>query len=306
MLVSVIIPTRHRPTYVAELLESLKAQNPVDFSWEVLILDNGDAGREDTARVCAESARGFPVPLRCIRAPEPGLHVGRNLGALKARGDILAYLDDDMLLAPGWLSGVSLVRRGAAQAVVGRIKPFWDRGVDPDRLPEWADEVWDGKCSGYWGLIDLGDEPKEVAPDWIAGGNSFVLRRLVLDLGGFHPDGLPSERTVFRGDGETGFYRALSEAGHRTMYDPAGEALHRVTAEKITLEYILDRAFRQGVSESYSRIRAAGGVDRPWYALINDAYLKGQIFHREAVRRDPNLLAWVLRNHYLPSREVES
>lgn len=299
MLLSVVIPTRHRPDFLVPLMDSLAHQDPVDFAWEVLVLDNSDPGRRDTEEACDQMAPGFPVPLRRIPVPEPGLHAGRNLGAQQARGEILGYLDDDMVLSPGWLAGVRLLREGRTQAVMGRIRPLWEPGTDPDHLPEWAAVVWDGKCSGYWGLVDLGDEPCPAEPDWVTGGNSFISRQLVLELGGFNPDGLPADRLAWRGDGETGFYRTFAARGHTAMYDPAAEALHRMTPTKVSLDYMLDRAFRQGVSESFSRVRAARGIERPWYTLLNDAYLRGQLFHREQVRANPDILAWVLRDNYL-------
>lgn len=302
MLVTVAIPTRNRPEHLGPLLDSLAAQNPVDFPWEVLVLDNSDPGAQETAMVCAEAASGFPVPLRRVATAEPGLHVGRNLAPRVAAGDILGYLDDDMLVDPGWLGGVRLLREGKAQAVMGRTLPLWEPGVDPDNLPEWASVVWDGKCSGYWSLMDFGDEPVPAAPDRITGGNCFLPRAMILELGGFNPDSLPSGLAAWRGDGETGFFRAFAARGYVAIYDPAALALHRIPPHKVTLEFVLDRAFKMGVSDSFSRIRAAGGIEKPWYTLINDAYLKGQLFHREQVRTCSELLEWVLRDTYLAEK----
>lgn len=301
MLLSVIIPTRHRANLLTDLLTSLRQQNPVDFQWEILVVDNGDPQTQDheTANLCNRLQPRFPAPLRHIVEPEAGLHRGRNRGALEAQGEILAYLDDDMVLSPDWLTGVRQIREGLAQAVVGRILPLWPEGVNPDSLPEWAGVIYDGKCSGCWGLLDLGAEVRPVASEQVAGGNCFILRDIVIDFKGFHPDGMPDDKVRFRGDGETGFYRRFTEKGYRALYDPAAEARHVVSPIKLTLDYVLKRAFLQGVSDSYSRIRLAGGIERPWHALINDSYIKGQLLHREWVRQDPDLLQWVLRDHYM-------
>lgn len=291
MLLTVIIPTRNRANHLLTLLDSLSAQHPVDFKWEVLVVDNGS--EDHTITVCERKAVDFPVNLRCVSEEEPGLHRGRNRGAKEAQGKILGYLDDDMQLAPTWLQGVRLIRDGKADAVVGRIKPYFGAPV-----PDWADVIYDGKNCGFWGLIDLGDEPVDITGDRMAGGNSFIGREMVLELGGFNPDGMPPELLKYRGDGETGFYQKFERLGKKAMYDPVAEAIHIIPAERMTMEYICKRSFLQGISDSYTRIRKDKGIINPTYTEINDALIQGMLFHRNAVQEDPELLRWVLKKDY--------
>jgi glycosyltransferase involved in cell wall biosynthesis len=291
MQLSVIIPTRNRVHLLKELIESLTRQRSVDFMWEVLIIDNGST---DTARsVWHRYKPFFPVPLRYLYEPNPGLHRCRNRGAKEAHGDIIAYLDDDMIVSKNWITGGDLILGNRAEAVVGKILPIWQ-----DTVPDWAPLIYDGKTSGHWALLDLGDEPKKIEPDLAFGCNNFVKRKLVIDLKGFHPDGMPGDSIQYRGDGETGFYRQCAALGHRLMYDPGPIAHHVITPEKLTLDYVCERSFRQGISDSYAEIRETGGIKNHVFTKINNAYHRGKVFHQEKALNDASLLQWVLQPHY--------
>ena len=88
---SVIIPTNRGGAYLEEAVASVRAQTaPVD---EILLVDDGspEPGLADVAG---------RLGLRCIRQQASGLSVARNTGAAAARGDWIAYLDDDDVWHP--------------------------------------------------------------------------------------------------------------------------------------------------------------------------------------------------------------
>jgi len=120
--------------YLAQQLESLVKQE-VPFPWELVFVDNGST---DASREVAEQFVDL-VPMRIVSAPHPAnLSHARNAGASAARADLLAFLDADDQLSPGWVramgealqehalvSGVnvpdvSLSTRAAAEARTGR------------------------------------------------------------------------------------------------------------------------------------------------------------------------------------------
>jgi len=94
MNVSVVIPTRNRGTLLAMTLRSVLRQQSVDL--EVIVVD--EASTDDTAKTLAAVT---DTRLRIIRHDTPqGLSAARNHGALEARGQWLAFVDDDDLWAP--------------------------------------------------------------------------------------------------------------------------------------------------------------------------------------------------------------
>ena len=105
---SVIIPTRKRQQALSETLASvLSTDSPAD---EVLVID-GDAER--SARPVVEGARdSAPSSLRYLVVP-PGSTRQRNLGLRHATGDVVVFLDDDVVVPQFLLTSPSelFVRR---------------------------------------------------------------------------------------------------------------------------------------------------------------------------------------------------
>ncbi|HYV09322.1 MAG TPA: glycosyltransferase family A protein [Pyrinomonadaceae bacterium] len=96
-ILSVVIPTRNRAYLVGEAIESALNQRPGEV--EVIVVD--DASTDDTAKVVAEN---FGSRVRLLRTPERrGAGAARNAGLRVARGELVAFLDDDDLWLPGKL-----------------------------------------------------------------------------------------------------------------------------------------------------------------------------------------------------------
>jgi glycosyltransferase involved in cell wall biosynthesis len=93
-LVSVIIAAHNADFYIAETLDSIRAQTFRDF--EVIVVDDGSTDR--TAQIVA----GYPE-ARCIRQPNRGQPVARNAGIAAAHGRYLAFVDADDLWLPAKL-----------------------------------------------------------------------------------------------------------------------------------------------------------------------------------------------------------
>lgn len=92
-LVSVIIPTYNRATLLKEAIESVLAVRRDGFELEIIVVDNGST--DDTQAVAGT------YPVRYVRTQEGrGASLARNAGIHAARGDFLAFLDDDDLWLP--------------------------------------------------------------------------------------------------------------------------------------------------------------------------------------------------------------
>lgn len=112
---SVILPTCDRPDELAACLARLApdAQTLPAADYEVIVTDDG------AATVEARLARDFPW-ARWTRGPRRGPAANRNHGATLARGDWLAFTDDDCRPEPGWLAAFA-----AAHAASPTI-PVWE------------------------------------------------------------------------------------------------------------------------------------------------------------------------------------
>ena len=95
--VSVVVPVRDRPGELARLLGALAATAPGIA--EVVVVDDGSTDADATARVAA--AHG----ARVVRHPvSRGPAAARNTGAAAATGELVAFLDSDVVPEPGWLA----------------------------------------------------------------------------------------------------------------------------------------------------------------------------------------------------------
>jgi glycosyltransferase involved in cell wall biosynthesis len=91
-MISIIIPAYNEEKYISHCLESITAQKYRRELFEVILVDNASTDR--TAEV---AARAFPG-VKLIHEPRKGLTIAYNRGAKEAKGDILAFVDADMIL----------------------------------------------------------------------------------------------------------------------------------------------------------------------------------------------------------------
>ncbi len=99
----VIIPTYNRKESLLRILDSLSRQTYPVERFEVIVVDDGGS---DGTEAVAQNA--FPFPLRYVRQENQGDAVARNRGAQEAQGEILQFLDDDIVTAPDFISAIVL------------------------------------------------------------------------------------------------------------------------------------------------------------------------------------------------------
>ncbi len=100
--ISVIIPTYNRKDPVLRALDSLSRQTLPPEAYEVIIVDDGSP--DDASFL---EGRDYPFTLRRIRQPNRGATAARNYGAQQSAGEILVFMDDDVVVAPGALEALA-------------------------------------------------------------------------------------------------------------------------------------------------------------------------------------------------------
>jgi glycosyltransferase involved in cell wall biosynthesis len=258
MSISCVIPTLNRSALLRVTIESLINQDISPNIYEVLIVDNGstDDTKETSQRIMKATANR---QIRYIFDPEPGLLTGRHRGALEAEGELLVFVDDDIEATSGWLQAIfDTFKSPRVQLVGGRNLPKFEV-----RPPAWLQSFWEvahnGGCSCTWlSLLDLGARELEIDPNYVWGLNFAIRKSALHDLGGFHPDCMPQALQRFQGDGETGLTMKARSCGHRAVYQPKATIYHIIPANRMTPEYFEQRAYYQGVCDSYSDIRREG------------------------------------------------
>ena len=131
-LVSVIVPVHEGERFLAEALESALGQ---DYGHvEVIVVDDGST--DGSARIA--QAR----PVRLIRQPNRGVCAARNAGLAAARGELIAFLDQDDVFARDKLSTqvAQMAEHAELDLVIGRLRLELEPGTD---RPAWWNPAWD-------------------------------------------------------------------------------------------------------------------------------------------------------------------
>jgi glycosyltransferase involved in cell wall biosynthesis len=97
MLISVIVPTYNRPNELRKCLDSILIQSRLPN--EVIIIDNGDD--TETKKIFNEREAIFiknKIVLKYLKNVENSLTLAKNLGIFQSSGDLVSFLDDDLIL----------------------------------------------------------------------------------------------------------------------------------------------------------------------------------------------------------------
>lgn len=318
MRISVIIPTRNHAALLEKTLASLARQQYPAWEFEIIVIDNGSS--DTTPEVC-EAWRARIPNLRRAFEPNPGLHVGRHLGLKLAQGDILVYADDDIQAEPCWLDSIAEAFEDPEVGLVGgnnlpdyeSVPPAWLEGLKR-RLPF-------GWAIPPLSILDFGAEPRDIDPHYVWGCNYGIRKELLLQIGGFHPDGMPADLQHLRGDGESHVSNQVALRGKRIRFAPGATIRHFTPASRMTDGYLQDRGRRQGVSKTYTIIRRFGGLNFHAMAVLVlviaksrvlaltssnkgerallKGYAEGILRHMRHCRRNPDTIAWILKKDYM-------
>lgn len=173
MQVSVIIPTYGRPESLARLLEGLSRQTFPAGNFEVIVVVDGSS---PSLERLLEGA-GCPFPLRWYVRPHRGETAVRNFGITQATGEILVYLDDDILPVPELLA-----RHYACHTQDPRLVVLGAIAVDPDSPEKFLGETTDFASRVFRRCTTPGYQPTHL--DFLD-GNFSVRKRHLVEIGGW-------------------------------------------------------------------------------------------------------------------------
>ena len=222
LAVSVVICTFDRPALLAATVASV-LNDATQVPYEIVISDNSLAGHADA--IVAAHAHG-PVPVRTVRASPPNISVARNAGIAGSTAPLVAFLDDDVVIEPGWLDAMAGALAQGADGAMGPLRPVFEGGAphwDPagDRFtrvlaaPDGAAIVPSSPTRGFvvstatsiWRRATCFTDPAPFDPAFGASGGEdldLYLRlerrqcRFVWCAGGGVQETIPASRTAWR------------------------------------------------------------------------------------------------------------
>ena len=240
---TIAICTRDRPDWLRRLLASLagldRAALPGLAEVETLVVDNAPA--DDRSRLAAAE---FPS-VRYAVEPRPGLNFGRNTALRLAQGNLVAYLDDDVVVDRGWLAGLLSAYESDREAgfITGQVLPF-ELQTDAQLVFERRGGFRRSFRRIHYGSSGGGDPFYPCgAGIFGTGANMAVNRTAALAIGGFD-EALDTGRTL-PGGGDLDLYYRMVRAGYRGTYEPTCVVFHQHRREM--------RALRRQYGDSWGR-----------------------------------------------------
>lgn len=237
MDISVVLCTFNRCASLAATLESVAASKlPRSVDWEVLVVDNNSS--DQTGKVADEFCRQWPNHFRYVFESRQGKSYALNAGIAEARGDAIAFVDDDVIVEPAWLQNLSAPLKEWS-GTGGRT--LLDRRFSP---PRWLGLTEPYNLGGVLAQFDLGDRPCRLSQSPY-GANMAFRKQVFRKYGGFRTDLGPRPGSSIRGE-DTEFGRRLLANGERLRYEPSAVVYHPVSEDRIKKEYFLTWYFDHG------------------------------------------------------------
>ncbi|WP_160663644.1 glycosyltransferase family 2 protein [Pseudarthrobacter sp. ATCC 49987] len=226
--ITVIVCTRDR---AALLRGAIAAILRLDYpNFDVIVVDNG-ASTDETRDMVRDE---FQDPrLILISEPRPGLSRARNAGLRRARGDIVAFTDDDVVVDEFWLRGIA---SGFEQAPdVACVTGLVPAGELRSAAQGYFDERVNWSKIVAPKVFSMADPPADLptfpfCPGAFGTGANFALdRRTALALGAFDPALGVGTRTC--GGEDIDMFTRVILGGHSLVVQPSAIVWHRHRAE---------------------------------------------------------------------------
>jgi glycosyltransferase involved in cell wall biosynthesis len=248
MKATIAICTYNRAPWLRQALAGMVMQDFPPDQFEILVVDNNS--KDDTAAVVANFANQSAAPRRVVESRQ-GANFARNRALVEARGEIIVYADDDILVEPSWLRLLVAPFFGPnAQkiaAIAGEVVP-----VFPDGCPDWV--------AGFHGPQAFRADVGPIGTTKVPMSANLAFRRDVLrEVGGFDTSVTREGGALFSAD-ENVVMRKLHRAGYEAWFVPEACVQHQLPGNRTTFRYVARHAFGSARSRVVDRATQPGAT----------------------------------------------
>lgn len=238
--VSIVVCTCSPDNYpnLTAAVDSLLEQNYREKEILIVVDGNPDLYRR------VEYSYGRQANIRSFLLPQnSGVSAARNAGIRAARGEIIAFIDDDAVAARDWLEQLlNTYREFGALAAGGKILPAWIRRA-PDFLPEELYWLVGATHDGF-----AADKVMEIRN--VFGPNMSFKSEVFRSIGLFNPHFGFSGKSKMQAEEPELAIRMQLKYGKGVLYNPRAIVHHKIPPAKTKAGILLKRAFFQGYSKA--------------------------------------------------------
>jgi glucosyl-dolichyl phosphate glucuronosyltransferase len=234
--ISIIIATKNRSAELKALLNSIREVRDLDkFQAEIIVGDNNST--DGTWDALVTESKQFPAPIRPLKVRTPGKSSVLNQAIRAAQGEVVAFLDDDVVVDAGWLQAIeNFFQTENFPAGQGGIRI---------QAPEAEDSETRRLLQRYRTIpnLEFGPDIQEVHS--LNGANFAVLRNALNRVGGFNERLGPGASGTSE---DVDFARRLVREGFRIGYMREAIVYHRIDPSRLTEDYFRNHHKQQGLS----------------------------------------------------------
>jgi amino acid adenylation domain-containing protein len=242
--VSVIIPVYNGEKTLGLCLDSVLNQTCKDY--EVIVVDNNST---DKTKKIIEEFQKKNSRVKYVFESRVGLSQAKNTGWKNAKGDFVAYIDDDAIASERWVENIcnAFENYGNKIFVGGKIELIFEAAK-----PKWLHR----KLETFLGALDYSEKPAFMDEGHIVfGGNMAFPKEALEATGGFDTMLGRKGGSLISGE-ECLLQKILRKKGYRCLYYPAMSIKHIVAAGRLNKAGFMERMHFEGVSNA--RIESAG------------------------------------------------
>lgn len=239
---SLVIATYNRAEQLMITLNSVAAQSKASAQWECIVVDNNSS--DNTQQRVEEFIAQHPQHnFRYHFEAKQGLSHARNAGIEQAKGDIIAFIDDDERIVPDFIGAYIKLFEDypAAMAAGGKIIAEYPTG-----RPRWMSHYTERPIANP---MDFGDYIRPFPKGRIPGGGNMAMRCEVFDKIGVFNTSLGRTGKSLIGGEESDLFERIAAAGMECYYAPRAVMYHIIPADKLTDSYFERLCFNTGLSQ---------------------------------------------------------
>jgi glycosyltransferase involved in cell wall biosynthesis len=256
LAVSICICTYNRERLLRQTLSRLaRLTVPEGVALEVVVVDNNST--DGTARVIQDAIASLPI--RTVKELRPGIAPARNAAVAVARGELLLWIDDDVLVEPDWLERYARFALSHPEAAIlgGPVRPHFE-GAPPTWVVELLPEIRQA-----YALRDFPAGLQHIDADHFPYGANFATRRVLHQQIPFDP----TLGRVGKSGGclneESAFFKDVLRLGYRGRWVGECPVLHVIPVERQTTRYLRQYHRLAGASPTHGRPQSAMLAGRP-------------------------------------------
>lgn len=239
---SLIVATFNRSEQLLTTLRSVALQSHRAEEWECIVVDNNS---KDNTRAVVEKfiSEHATLNIRYKFVEEQGLSFARNGGIREAKGDIVAFIDDDERIVADFVSAyISLFDlHPDAMSAGGEIIAEYPTG-----RPRWMSRYTEEPIANP---MSFSQHIRLFPKGRIPGGGNMAVRRKALDIVGLFDTSLGRTGKSLTGGEESDLFERMAEHEMACYYLPRAVMYHIIPSEKLTLDYFKRLNFNNGRSQ---------------------------------------------------------